>query len=130
MTRKRALAYARTYRNVTPACRRFIYRAALCDLVVTSTTGGQHSRRSFHYQRWRGMGRAVDVASPEDTRAKRYAAERRFYIQEVKREGRLRGTQYLELFGPGKSYVKDGRRRWGQFPFHEDHIHGVPKGVL
>lgn len=124
MTRTQALRHARRHKEVTPACRRFIYRALRHDLTVTSTTGGKHAPGSWHYARWRGMGRAVDVAGP-------YSNMRRFYTQEVRREIRTPGVVgYHELFGPGRTYVKNGRRHPGQFPHHEDHIHGAPRGVV
>lgn len=123
MTRTQSLRVARRHTEVTPACRRFIYRALRKGLVVTSTTGGRHAPGSWHYARWRGMGRAVDVAGP-------YKGMRELYIQEVKRELAFRGVAYNELFGPGKTYIKNGVRRPGQFVGHTDHIHGAPRGVL
>lgn len=130
MTRTQALRIARSHNEVTHACRRFIYRGLRAGLVVTSTIGGTHARGSWHYARWRGKGRAVDMASPKGNAEARRRDEHAFFVQEVKRELRFRGTAYLELFGPGHSYIKNGQRLRGQFPGHTDHVHGAPKGVL
>lgn len=107
--------------NVTPATRRFIRRGVAAGLVCTSTTGGTHAPGSFHYYR---PGRAADMAAALTRRGK--ARMRRFYRREYRREKRDKGVQYLELFGPGQHYVKNGQRLPGQFPGHTDHVHGAP----
>lgn len=110
--------------NVTPAVKRFIRRGVAAGLVCTSTTGGRHAKGSFHYTR---PGRAADLAAPM-TKIGVWRMKR-FYRREYRREKNNPGTQYLELFGPGRHYIKNGQRLPGQFPGHTDHIHGAPKGL-
>ena len=77
------------------------------NFIITSTTGGQHSPTSWHYQ-----GRAVDGIC-SDMAACQIDLENHF------------GAEYfLELFGPAERYVKNGYVITGSsFPAHEDHIH-------
>jgi hypothetical protein len=112
--------------NVTPATKRFIRRGVAAGLVCTSTTGGTHAPNSFHYQRWHGKGRAADLAAPM-TRVGLWRMKL-FYRREYRREKANRGTQYSELFGPGRHYIKNGQRFPGQFPGHGNHVHGAPAG--
>jgi hypothetical protein len=110
--------------NVTPAVKRFIRRGVAAGLVCTATTNGTHAQGSYHYQRWHGKGRAADLAAAM-TRIGLWRMKR-FYRREYRREKAGRGTQYMELFGPGAHYVKNGQRLPGQFPGHTDHVHGAP----
>lgn len=108
--------------NVTRAVKRFIRRGVAAGLVVTATTDGQHAAGSYHYS-----GRAADLAAPM-TRVGIWRMKI-FYRREYRREKVNPGTQYLELFGPGRHYVKNGQRLPGQFPAHENHVHGAPRGT-
>lgn len=110
--------------NVTPAVKRFIRRGVASGLVCTATTNGTHATGSYHYMR---PGRAGDMAAPM-TRIGLWRMKM-FYRREVKRELHDGGTQYLELFGPGKTYIKNGRRLPGQFPGHGNHVHGAPRAT-
>lgn len=89
--------------------RRAIRIAQAHGLVVTSTTGGTHSSTSWHYQ-----GRAVDVASSSVTKMKQAQIA---IARDIGREN------FLELFGPGSWYIKNGEKIKGAFPDHGDHIH-------
>lgn len=112
--------------NVTPAVKRFIRRGVRAGLVVTATTDGRHAPGSFHYQRWHNRGRGADMAAAM-TRVG-IAKMKKFYQREYRREKAHSGVQYMELFGPGRHYVKNGQRRPGQFPGHDNHVHGAPAG--
>jgi hypothetical protein len=72
-------------------------------LRVTSTTGGRHAPRSYHYQ-----GRAADVAGSP-------SAMRQFYRD-------MRGTNPTELFYDPEGGIKHGRSI-GPIGGHRDHVH-------
>lgn len=99
--------------------RAVIMRAVAGGLVVTSTTGGQHARTSYHFSR-----RAVDFGNrrPGSPLARRRLI--RFQQAEASRPARL-----SELFGPDNAAcVKNGRRivlaeGSGLEDLHDNHVH-------
>lgn len=111
--------------DVSSACKRLIARGVLAGLVVTSTTGGQHSATSYHYS-----GKAVDLGLPGDLVGTAEGRERleRFQRSEARRPGR-----YRELFGPDNgANVKNGQRLTlaegsDLEEAHDNHIHGAPR---
>lgn len=113
---------------VTNAVRRTIMRGMANGLVVTSTTDGVHSQYSYHYS-----GRAVDLGVPQwlvyRPLVVRQHLIRKLYVKELDRDANSTRALYLELFGPGGAYIKNGQKRLGQFPGHTDHIHAAPAGV-
>lgn len=72
-------------------------------LRITSTTGGRHAPRSYHYQ-----GRAFDAAGSP-------AAMRQFYRD-------MAGTNPTELFYDPAGGIKNGRSI-GAIGGHRDHVH-------
>lgn len=72
-------------------------------LRITSTTGGRHSPRSYHYQ-----GRAFDAAGSP-------GAMRQFYRDMAK-------TNPTELFYDPQGGIKHGRNI-GPIGGHSDHVH-------
>lgn len=112
--------------HVSKACKRFIMRAVAAGLVVTSTTDGKHAVGSFHFRRYVSwgisLGKAVDVAGTQAQMA-------RFQ----RREHRLHGRRYNELFGPvNDACRKDGKpirlsEGSGLEQLHDTHVHGAPK---
>lgn len=75
--------------------------------IITSTTGGQHSPTSWHYQ-----SRAVDGICDDMSAC------------QVDLEQHFGASYFLELFGPAPRYVKNGYTSVGvAFPDHQDHIH-------
>jgi hypothetical protein len=80
-----------------------MHRAQELGLRVTSTTGGRHAPRSYHYQ-----GRAIDVAGPA-------SAMRTFYRE-------MAGTNPTELFYDPMGGIKHGRNI-GAIGGHGTHVH-------
>lgn len=78
-------------------------RAQELGLRITSTTGGRHAPRSYHYQ-----GRAVDVGGS-------HSAMRQFYKE-------MAGTNPTELFYDPMGGIKHGRNI-GAIGGHGDHVH-------
>lgn len=79
------------------------------NATVTSTTGGQHSATSWHYD-----GRAVDEVEEEMVRLQNALLDQ------------FGPEFFLELFGPAEWYVKNGTVYYGvSFPHHEDHEHAA-----
>lgn len=72
-------------------------------LRITSTTGGRHAPRSYHYQ-----GRAFDAAGSP-------SAMRQFYRD-------MAGTSPTELFYDPAGGIKNGRSI-GAIGGHRDHVH-------
>lgn len=106
--------------DVTRALRRF---ADLMGWCVTSTTGGAHSRTSYHY-----LGQAVDLACREGPG---WDSEQLLAINETIIRV-LPLSMILELIysGPGNVCVKrgrivDGRKAYGPtiMDRHHDHVH-------
>ena len=78
-------------------------RARELGLRITSTTGGRHAPRSYHYQ-----GRAADVAGSP-------SAMRQFYNEMAR-------TSPTELFYDPAGGIKHGRNI-GPIGGHRDHVH-------
>ena len=78
-------------------------RAQELGLRITSTTGGRHSPRSYHYQ-----GRAFDAAGS-------HSAMSKFYRE-------MAGTNPTELFYDPSGGIKHGRSI-GPIGGHRDHVH-------
>jgi hypothetical protein len=78
-------------------------RARELGLRITSTTGGRHAPRSYHYQ-----GRAFDAAGSP-------AAMRQFYRE-------MAGTNPTELFYDPMGGIKHGRNI-GAIGGHGTHVH-------
>lgn len=78
-------------------------RARAIGLRITSTTGGRHAPRSYHYQ-----GRAFDAAGS--------AAQMRQFYRE------MAGTNPTELFYDPMGGIKHGRNI-GAIGGHGDHVH-------
>lgn len=117
--------------DVTPRLKREIMRAIARGCYVTFTQNGDHSDHSWHYQTalYRGSdkknhrgGRAADIGGGP-------IAKRRYYLDCLWREANRSGMQFLECFGPGQRYVKNGVFFPGQFPAHENHVHVVPDEI-
>jgi hypothetical protein len=79
-------------------------RAVQLGLTITSTTGGRHAPRSYHYQ-----GRAVDVAGSP-------SAMRQFYRE-------MRQMQPTELFYDPIGSYKKSRGDGGAIGGHGTHVH-------
>jgi hypothetical protein len=78
-------------------------RAQELGLRITSTTGGRHAPRSYHYQ-----GRAIDVAGSP-------SAMRQFYSE-------MSRTNPTELFYDPMGGMKHGRNI-GAIGGHGNHVH-------
>ncbi|MBL9020076.1 MAG: hypothetical protein JNL83_38175 [Myxococcales bacterium] len=78
-------------------------QARSMGLRITSTTGGRHAPRSYHYQ-----GRAFDAAGSHAQMSALYRA--------------LQGTNPTELFYDPMGGIKHGRQI-GAIGGHRDHIH-------
>lgn len=78
-------------------------RAQDLGLRITSTTGGRHAARSYHYQ-----GRAFDAAGS-------HSAMSKFYRE-------MAGTNPTELFYDPSGGIKHGRSV-GAIGGHRDHVH-------
>jgi hypothetical protein len=78
-------------------------RATQLGLRITSTTGGRHAPRSYHY-----LGRAADVAGAP-------SAMRQFYRE-------MSHTNPSELFYDPMGGIKHGRST-GAIGGHGDHVH-------
>jgi hypothetical protein len=78
-------------------------RAQELGLRITSTTGGRHAPRSYHY-----LGRAVDVAGAP-------SAMRQFYSE-------MAQTNPTELFYDPMGGIKNGRNI-GAIGGHGNHVH-------
>lgn len=79
------------------------HRAQELGLRITSTTGGRHAPRSYHYQ-----GRAIDVGGS-------LAAMRQFYTE-------MSRTNPTELFYDPMGGMKHGRNI-GAIGGHGNHVH-------
>ncbi|MFN0249963.1 MAG: hypothetical protein ACKV2T_23975 [Kofleriaceae bacterium] len=78
-------------------------RAVELGLTITSTTGGRHAPRSYHYQ-----GRAIDVSGSR-------GAMRQFYTE-------MSRTNPTELFYDPMGGMKNGRNI-GAIGGHGNHVH-------
>lgn len=94
---------ADTHGGFSPQLSAGMDRARELGLRVTSTTGGRHAPRSYHYQ-----GRAVDVAGSP-------SAMRQFYREMAR-------TSPTELFYDPMGGIKHGRQV-GAIGGHGTHVH-------
>ena len=103
-------------RNLRPV----IMRAVARGLDVTSTTGGVHSRNSYHYR-----ARAVDIGHNRGFNA--WVLVKLLAFQ--RREHKYHGREYTELFGPSnranRKYGRVYRMREGSSleQAHDNHLH-------
>jgi hypothetical protein len=110
--------------HVTAAVQKYIMRGVAHGLVCTSTTDGQHARRSYHYT---SPGRAADMGLRSITLTG--ARKRRaFQLAEAQHEER-----YDELYGPDNhANVRGGERialaeGSALEAMHDNHVHGAPR---
>lgn len=118
--------------NVTDAVRGFITRGYAQGLVPTSTTGGTHAARSFHYQRVGGKGRAADMGARRDISAaeglRRKQAHQRV---EYRRFKAGRWPRAIEILGPinDQCVLAGVPARLGEGSpleqMHDTHTHGA-----
>jgi tellurite resistance protein len=103
-----------------PALLRIIEDAAKHGLVVTSTTGGNHAKGSYHY-----LGRAVDLG----VAANPLTPESQRVFKSYQRKLAKHPERFRELIGPDESrLVKNGRFSTTAYSAatkaaHKNHIH-------